>query len=601
MAQPADHLPINEKTHQEKSSEHDAIEVPVTAQSKTENDNADSPPPPSTPSTPPEFNPGWRFYASFTSLCIINLAAALDATSLSVALPIISHTLHSSAISAFWAGTSFLLSSTVFQPVQSSLSALLGRKPILLFTLALFTLGAILGGVARSMTTLLIGRTIQGIGGGGIISLTEILITDLVPLRERGKWFGWQSLTWAVGSVCGPVVGGAFAQHASWRWIFWVNLPFCGLGFLTLPFCLRQNHPPGQLADKLRGFDWLGAVLLTGATTAFLMPVSWGGVMFPWSSPRTLVPLILGIGGLVTFVFYESLIFRRTMPPHSSSSTDSKTTPLIPLPIFSSRTAVVSYLGTLIHGLILWCLLYYLPLYYSAVQSYTPTIVGLAVFPETFTIAPISIIVGIAVSRTGRYRWSIWSGWSITLIGMALLSKYLNVHTSVPGFVFLNLVVGVGLGLLFTSMNLAVQAEVTERYVGAAAGMYVFVRSMGQAVGIAVGGVVFQSQFEIKLRDSSGVGGGLGNATALAKDASALVQVIRAMPRGSEKREGIVEAYAQALEVVWAVMAGLAGAALLMSLLTKGLSLDAAQESEQVLRESGREGVEGGRMVTTPA
>lgn len=102
----------------------------------------------------------------------------------------------------------------------------------------------------RIFTTLLVGRGIQGVGGGGIMSLTELLITDLVPLRERGMWFGYQSLTWAVGSVTGPLIGGAFAQDTTWRWIFWINLPFCGLGFLTLPYCLRLNHPPGAPCKK---------------------------------------------------------------------------------------------------------------------------------------------------------------------------------------------------------------------------------------------------------------------------------------------------------------------------------------------------------------
>lgn len=323
--------------------------------------------------------------------------------------------------------------------------------------------------------------------------------------------------------------------------------------------------------------------------------------MFAWSSPRTLVPLILGIAGIVAFILYETLCFGK--PPANDDDSNATTTtsnPLIPLAIFANRTAVVSYLGTLLHGLILWSLLYYLPLYYEAVKSYPPTIVGLAVFPETFTIAPISIVVGILVSRTGRYRWSIWSGWSVTVLGMALLSKFLNNNTSIPGFIFLNLVVGIGLGLLFASMNLAAQAAAGERYVGFAAGMYVFMRSLGQAVGIAVGGVVFQSQFEIKLRESGG--GGLGNATALARDASALVQVIEAMPRGSSQRTGIVTAYAEALEVVWAVLAALAGAALLMSLATEGLSLDAVQVSEQALRESSGRRVDdegGGRVGNT--
>ena len=412
----------------------------------------------------------------------------------------------------------------------------------------------------------MVGRSIQGVGGGGIISLTEILITDLVPLRERGKWFGFQSLTWALGTVTGPLIGGALAQEASWRWIFWINLPFCGLGFLVLPYCLRLHHPPDRLNSLVYQFDWVGAILLTASTTSFLMPVSWGGVLFAWSSFRTLLPLILGVCGLITFVFFETHLIK---------------TPLIPPRILSSRTAAVNYIGTLIHGMVLWCLLYYLPLYYEAVKAYNPIIVGIAVFPETFTVAPASVLVGFAVSITGRFRWAIWSGWSLTVLGMGLL-YLLGPETSVPAFVFLNLVPGLGMGLLFASMNLAAQAAATEKYVGDAAAMYIFMRSLGQGIGVAVGGVVFQSRFAVQLNKYPNIA---KNATALAQDASGLVQIIKAIPEGEEQRVLIVTAYADALKLVWALMAGLAFIAFVLSFGTEGLKLNAKLETSQTLKE----------------
>ncbi|KAF7508631.1 hypothetical protein GJ744_009023 [Endocarpon pusillum] len=521
--------------------------------------------------TPEKFDPGWLFYTAFTSLCIITLAVALDATSLSVALPIIASSLRGDALSAFWSGTSFLLCSTVFQPTFASLSHTLGRKPLILLALCLFTVGSIVGALAQNFTTLIIGRCIQGTGGGGIISLTEILITDLVPLRQRGKWFGFQSLTWAIGSVTGPIIGGAFAQEASWRWIFWINLPFCALGFLTLPFCLRLHHRPGRIVHKLLRFDWPGAVLLTASTTSFLIPISWGGVLFPWSSFRTLVPLIFGIVGILGFILFEAF---------------KAESALIPMRIFANRTAAANYFGTFVHGTVLWCLLYYLPLYYEAVKAYSPIIVGIAVFPETFTVAPASIIVGVLVSTTGRFRWAIWSGWALTVLGMGLL-YLLGPKTSVPAFVFLNLVPGLGMGLLFSSMNLAIQAAALERDVGFAAAMYIFTRSLGQGVGVAVGGVVFQSQFAIQLRKYEPVA---GNATELARDAAGLVQVIKTMPEDATERSSIVTAYAEALKVVWMTMAGIAFMALVFSLATKGLSLDRKMETEQGLKEKKREG-----------
>ena len=288
--------------------------------------------------------------------------------------------------------------------------------------------------------------------------------------------------------------------------------------------------------------------------------------MFPWSSFRTLVPLILGICGLFAFFIYESYVVK---------------TPRIPLGIFSNRTAAVDYIGTLVHGIALWGILYYLPLYYEAVEGYSPIIVGVAIFPETFTVAPACILVGIAVSITNRFRWAIWSGWSLAVLGMGLL-YLLNSEISVPAFVFLNLVPGLGIGLLFSSMNLATQAAATERHVGFAAAMYIFLRSLGQGIGVAVGGVIFQSHFTIELRGNPEMA---RNATVLAQEASGLVQVIKAMPEDSMQRMAIVDTYANALKVVWAVMAGLAFVALVLSLGTKGLSLNAKMETEQALKE----------------
>lgn len=186
----------------------------------------------STPSLS-SFDPGWRLYLSFGILSIVGLAASLDATSISPALPVslsvfiikpllnicrqaITSSLHSSTIAAFWAGTSFRLTATVFQPSYAAFSSIFGRKPLLLAALVFFTTGAIICGIAQHETILLLGRCIQGIGAGGITTLTEIIVTDLVPLRSRGKWFSFIGAAVAIGTSVGPVVGGSLAEKVSW-------------------------------------------------------------------------------------------------------------------------------------------------------------------------------------------------------------------------------------------------------------------------------------------------------------------------------------------------------------------------------------------------
>ncbi|MCJ1284408.1 hypothetical protein MMC26_003740 [Xylographa opegraphella] len=521
--------------------------------------------------TPPEktlpaFNPGWRFYLAFVTLSIITLAAALDATTLSVALPIIAHDINGTAIEVFWAGTSFLLSSTVFQPILAMFSHISGRKPLVLVSLVLFTVGAIVAAVAQNFTVLLVGRSIQGIGGGGITVLSEIIVSDLVPLRHRGNWMGFLAMTWAIGSTAGPIVGGSLAQNLSWRWIFWINLPFTGVGFVMIILFLNLGFRRGKIMAQLARVDWIGLFLFITSTTFFMIPITWGGVMYAWSSWQTLLPLILGGAGLVCFVLYENYIAAE---------------PLLRLSIFGNWTARVTYLQTVIHGMILWSIVYFLPLYYEAVKGYTPIVAGLGAFPESLTVAPASVATGIAIAITGRYRWSVWAGWLLTTVGCGLLCL-LDVDTSVAGWIFLNIVPGLGTGILFSAMNFSLQASSRNQDIAFAIAFFAFFRSFGQTLGIAVGGVIFQNRIRTELLTYPLLA---AHAVEYAQEASSLVQVIRAMADGLPQKALLIQAYADSLKTIWMVMCALSAVALLSSAFVEGYSLDVAHETEQRFEE----------------
>jgi MFS family permease len=232
---------------------------------------------------------------------------------------------------------------------------------------------------------------------------------------------------------------------------------------------------------------------------------------------------------------------------------------------------------------ILWGLLYYEPLYYEAVKGYTPILTGVALFPATFTVAPAAIITGVVITTTGKYRWGTWAGWILTTLGVGLLT-YMKVDTSVPAWVFLNLVPGVGMGMLFSAMAIAVQASSTNADMAWAVTMFAFLRAFGQTVGVAVGGVTFQNQMKKELLKYPLLA---GNATDYSRDASGLVQIIKAMPESLAKTQ-LLKSYTDALRYVYIVLCALAAVAMVASFFTKALPLDREFETDQGFRHQER-------------
>ena len=324
--------------------------------------------------------------------------------------------------------------------------------------------------------------------------------------------------------------------------------------------------------EKIRQIDYIGTVVFIASLAAFLIPLSWGGISYSWSSWHTLVPLIIGAVGLVAFVFYEWRF---------------ASDPVIPPKIFENRTATVSFVGSAIQGLILWCSLYYLPLYYEAVKEFSPIMSGVALFPETFTVAPSSLVVGILITVTGQYRWAVWSGWAITTIGLGIM-WLIKVQTSTYGWILLNIVPGVGLGFLFPSLGFAVQASAKPEDVAIAVAMFSFFRALGQAVGVAIGGVVFQNRMYTNLLKYPALA---PMAHEYSQDAAGLVQVIQRMESGLPKTH-LKEAYTDSLRIVWVVCCGISAVAFLLSLLTEVYDLNRGLESAQGLQDARSEATE---------
>ncbi|PNP82993.1 hypothetical protein FNYG_03315 [Fusarium nygamai] len=460
------------------------------------------------------------------------------------------------AIEAFWCGTSFLLASTVVQPPVASLSHIFGRRSALLASLTVFVAGSIMAALAKNIAVLLGGRTLQGLGSGGILALTYVIATDLASLRERGKWFGLISLNWAIGSILGPLIGGALVE-VSWPWLFWINLPFCGIAYIAIPITMRiKRREEASVNAKLREFDWIGTIIFVGSLTSFLIPLSWGGIMYNWSSPRTVIPLTFGIMGLTSFGF--RIKFCRKY---------SRCDPLLRPSLFTSLTALSAYFATVIHGITVWCLLYYVPLYHE-VRGSSPITAGVAVMPFTGTVAPAAVI----------------AGWVLVPIGMGLM-LLLDDHTETYKWVLIYLTGGLGLGILYSAQAFAAQASASNSDLPFAASFYAFCRSLGQGIGVAVGGVTFQNEFRKQVEKSPEFA---SKANEWAKDASALVQILKKSPSSMQlMKETIIHGYIKGLRTVWLVLALLACIAFLVSLVfVKAKSLGRKFETEHTLDQA---------------
>ncbi|PGG96506.1 hypothetical protein AJ79_09566 [Helicocarpus griseus UAMH5409] len=378
-------------------------------------------------------------------------------------------------------------------------------------------------------------------------SFTRHLTLSLRPVLQRGNLSEASQLI-SYGSCQFPTLG--FIVERYWRVRNFIPEPFWSIKLYR--------------RAKIQRIDYVGTMLFVGSATSLLIPVTWGGVMYSWISWRTLVPMLIGAVGLIAFILYEMYM---------------AVDPLIPIPVFDSRTAIVAYIGTALHGFVLWCLLYYMPLYFEAVKEYGPIISGVALFPETFTVAPTAILIGVLTSLTGRYQWSIYLGWFLATVGMGLFCV-INVNTSVVGWIFLMLLSGIGLGMLLPALGYSIQASAKPEYIAIAVGLSSFFRAFGQAIGVAVGGVVFQNRMRQNLMAYPTLA---PLADQYSKDAAGLVEVIRGIPDTADK-QNLKQAYTDSLRIVWAVCCIFMGIGGILSLLSKEYDLNQTINTDQGIR-----------------
>ena len=484
-----------------------------------------------------------QIHIVFGALMLGMLLAALDQTIVATALPTIVGDLgglnHLS-----WVVTAYLLTSTAVTPLWGKLSDLYGRRPTFQAAIAIFLVGSMLSGLSQNMVELIAFRAVQGLGGGGLMALAMAIVGDLVSPRERGRYQGWFGAVFALASVGGPLLGGFFTDQLSWRWIFYVNLPFGVAALIVTSVVLRIRFRP--LEHRI---DYLGSVLLIAAVTCVVVATTWGGNTYPWGSVQIIGLTIAAVALLALFLVWET----------------RASEPILPLRLFRNPIFSVASAITLLLGLALFGAVVYLPEYLQVVQGASATRSGLQLIPLTLGIVIASAGSGQLISRIGRYKVFPIVGAALLAVGFWLFS-HIQVDTSAAVLSWWMVVVGLGIGCILQVAVLAVQNAVAYRDLGTATSATVFFRTLGGSLGTALFGAILVN----RLQHNLAVLLPAGTTSQAHLDISSLEgapQQLRALPGPTV--HALLEAFARSYQVVYRWAIPFAIATLLLALLLR--------------------------------
>lgn len=472
--------------------------------------------------------------------------AALDQSIVGVALPRITSELGGLEHLA-WVVTAYLLASTSTTPLWGKISDLYGRKKIFQLAIIIFLVGSMLCGAAQNMPQLIGFRALQGIGGGGLMSIALAIIGDVIPPRERGKYQGYFGAVFGVSSVAGPLLGGYLTDAINWRWIFYVNVPVGAVALVLTTIALQM-----PVVKRNHKIDYLGAALVVAAVSSLLLYLNWAGEQYGWGDIRALWLLIASIVLTVFFVLAENRAEE----------------PILPMRLFKNSIFSVGNAFGFLSGLAMFGGIIFLPLYFQGVMGMSATRSGLAMIPMVAGLLSMSITSGLLVTKTGRYKIFPILGSALIIVALFMLSR-LQVDTPYWQIAFYAFFFGLGLGFTMQTVMVAVQNAVQFRDMGVATSSLTFTRSLGGAIGTAIFGAILNSRLTTHLTDLA-VSTGF-DLSSLPKEATGNIQAMQSLPEPAKSL--VLGAYTDALTDLFLVAIPFVFVSLLIALMLKEIPL----------------------------
>ncbi|KAM7212882.1 efflux pump FUS6 [Rhypophila decipiens] len=524
---------------------------------------SDDPTSSSSESKPPR---GARFWIIIAGLIFSVIISSLDGSALSTALPTIVSELDIGP-DYVWTTNIYFLTQTIVQPLLGQLSDLFGRRWILISSICMFMLGSGLLGGASSGTMFIVGRGVQGLGAGGINMMTDMIVCDLVPLRDRSAFMG---LIFGVGagtaSVMGPLIAGALTDAGAWRWLFYLNLPLGAISVGVMVIWLRvgHRHKGSGASWRLKQVDWAGTLILTGSVVAILYSLANGDAVKPWSDGAIIAGLASGFVGLILFVLWQAAPQCRN--------------PLMPLRLFRNRTSAAGLFLSVTNSIMIFWAVYMFPVYLQAVLGAGPRQSGIWLLPLILGFPVGSVISGVATQKLGRYKPLHVVGFSLSAISFGLCS-ILDKNTHMAVWVVFQLILSLGISLPVACLLPCVQAPLSDDDTATSTGTWAFLRSFGSIWGFAIPAAVFNDRFaklDYIIEDEAtrqALSGGKAYAHAAASPLADLSST-------SLVQNQVLQVYTMSLQRVWQIGVIFAGISVLVSLTERELPMREALKTD---------------------